>query len=93
MILRSPNRVNRLDESEVAYARQERLKEVQMWSIIREFVLYFIFLSLIFIITYSNHDENSFLQVNHLQKYFINSRQINSDFTKVCFPCFILFDE
>jgi hypothetical protein len=90
LIIRSTNHVNRLDESEVAYARQERLKDVQMWSIIREFVLYFIFLSLIFMITYSNHDQNSFLQVNHLRKYFLNTRQVDMDYTKVCcvFVCF-----
>ncbi len=54
-----------------------------MWSIIREIFIYSCFLSLLYIVTYSNHQSNSFLQVNHLRKYFLNSRQINCDYTKV----------
>ncbi|CAF3982665.1 unnamed protein product [Rotaria sordida] len=75
--------VNRLNENELANARQYRLKEIQMWSIIREFFIYLTFLTLICIIAYSNRDYNSFLQVHHLRKYFLNSRQINYDYTKI----------
>ncbi|CAF1043359.1 unnamed protein product [Rotaria sordida] len=74
---------NRLNENELANARQYRLKEIQMWSIIREFFIYLTFLTLICIIAYSNRDYNSFLQVHHLRKYFLNSRQINYDYTKI----------
>ncbi|CAF0978864.1 unnamed protein product [Rotaria sordida] len=75
--------VNRLNENELANARQYRLKEIQKWSIIREFFIYLTFLTLICIIAYSNRDYNSFLQVHHLRKYFLNSRQINYDYTKI----------
>jgi hypothetical protein len=78
-------RTNRLTKAEVACARQERLREVQMWSIIQEALRYICFLSILCIIIYSNQNSNSFLQVKHLQKYFLNSKQINYDYTKVCF--------
>ena len=78
-------RANRLNKAEVICAREERLKEIKMWSIIREIFIYLCFLSLLYIVTYSNRDSNSFLQVNHLRKYLRNSRQINCDYTKVSF--------
>jgi hypothetical protein len=58
-----------------------------MWLIIRETFMYLCFLSVLCIITYSNQNSNSYLQVNHLQKYFLNTREINCDYTKVSFFC------
>ncbi|UJR08126.1 hypothetical protein I4U23_012402 [Adineta vaga] len=72
-----------LNEGEVTHAREQRLKDLQMWSIIREFIIYFIFLFLICSITYANRDYNSFHEVHHLRKYFYNTRQINNDFTRI----------
>jgi polycystin 1L2 len=82
-IYRSPIRTNRLNEAEVIYARNQRLKEIHMWSIIRETLTYLCFLSFLFIITYSNLNANSFLQVNHLRKYLLNTRQSDLDYTKI----------
>ena len=62
-----------------------------MWSIIREILTYLCFVSLICTITYSNHNLNSYYQVKHLQKYFLNSRQINLDYTKVKIFFFLFF--
>jgi hypothetical protein len=56
-----------------------------MWTIIQEGLIYLAFLSVLFIITYSNENLNSFLQVNHLRKYLLNTRQIDCDYTKVCY--------
>ncbi|CAF1004007.1 unnamed protein product [Adineta steineri] len=75
--------INRLNENEVVYARDQRLKEIQMWAIIREFLIYFIFAILVFIITYSNREQHSFYQVNHLRAYFLNQRQTTADYTKI----------
>ena len=63
-------------------ARDQRLKEIQMWSIIRETLIYLGFLSLLYVVVYSNNQSNSSLQVNHLKKYFLNSRQVDPDYTK-----------
>ncbi|CAF0966370.1 unnamed protein product [Adineta steineri] len=75
--------INRLNENEIANAREERLKEIQMWAIIREFLIYFIFVILVFVITYSNREQHSFFQVNHLRAYFLNQRQTTVDYTKI----------
>ncbi len=80
---RPPIHANHLNKAEVACAREQRLKEIQMWSVIREIFIYFCFLSLLYIVTYSKRQSNSFLPVNHLRKYFLNSRQINYNYTEV----------
>lgn len=69
-ISRSKIPTTRLDETELELARQDRLKEIRMWSVIRETLTYLIFLSLIFAITYSHRTTDTFQQVNHLRKYF-----------------------
>ncbi len=87
-------RANCLNEAELVCARYHRLKQIHMWSIIREIFLYLCFLSLLSVIVYSNRDFNSYLQVKHLRKYFLNSRQMDNDYSKVCnFYGFVLFDK
>ena len=54
-----------------------------MWAIIREFFTYFIFLSLLFLLTYSNVNANAFYQVQHLRDVFHSTRSLDHDFTKV----------
>ena len=54
-----------------------------MWSIIREFFAYFGFLALLFLLAYSNGNVHSFYEVQHLRDVFHNTRQIDSDYTKV----------
>ena len=76
-------RANRLEQGEVTWAREKRLKEIQMWSIVREFFAYLAFLSLLFLLAYSNGNVNAFYQVQHLRYAFHNTRQIDGDFTKV----------
>ncbi|CAF4142851.1 unnamed protein product, partial [Adineta steineri] len=75
--------INRLNENEIAFARNQRLKEIQMWALIREFLIYFIFATLLFLINYSNREQNSFFQVNHLRAYLLNQRQTTVDYTKI----------
>ncbi|CAF0785734.1 unnamed protein product [Adineta steineri] len=75
--------INRLNENEVIYARDQRLKEIQMWAIIREYLIYFIFAILVFVITYSNREQHNFYQVNHLRAYFLNQRQDTANYTNI----------
>ncbi|CAF1353863.1 unnamed protein product [Adineta ricciae] len=63
-------RPKRLTSNEIACARQIRLRELQMWKIIREIIFYICFLSLLSVIVYSNHNENASFQVQHLRKSF-----------------------
>ncbi len=90
-IYRPPVRINRLNEAEVVCARNQRLKQIHMWSIIREILTYLSFLSVAFVLAYLNQNSNSFLQVDHLRKYFLNTRQIDLDYTKVC--CYFLLSQ
>ncbi len=76
-------RVNRLNKAELAHARDQRLKEIQMWSIIREVLTYLCFVWILYVISYANRDGNSFRQVDHLRQFFLNSRQPTNDYTKV----------
>ena len=76
-------RAARLNDGEVAWARTQRLKEIQMWSIFREFSSYFIFLALLFLLAYSNADANASYQVQHLRHAFHNTRRADVDFTQV----------
>ena len=76
-------RANRLDLSEVAWLRERRLKEIEMWAIIRELLIHAAFLSVLFLVTYSNVDPHAFGQVQHLRTIFHNTRQPNHDFTRV----------
>jgi hypothetical protein len=48
--------IYRLTEGEIACARHERVKDVQMWSILREALTYFYFVLLLWVIVYSNRD-------------------------------------
>ncbi|UJR16871.1 hypothetical protein I4U23_003769 [Adineta vaga] len=74
---------NRLCEEQIVIQRDQRMKEIYMWSIIRELLLCLCFLSFLYTITYSIQQSNSFLQVDHLRKYFLNSRQIDCDYIKI----------
>ncbi|UJR07107.1 hypothetical protein I4U23_011395 [Adineta vaga] len=74
---------NRLTEEEVIWARDQRVKELEMWSIIREILVYLCFLALLYLVLYSREQTDLSLQVNHLRKYFLNSRQNDNDYTKI----------
>ena len=80
---RSFIRVKRLDDNEVINARNYRLKYLQMWSILREISIYLSFLAMLYVVSYSNRDPNAYLEVEHLRKLFLNSRQIDRSYTKV----------
>ena len=54
-----------------------------MWTIIREFLTYAVFIVLISLITFSNHGQDSFHQIKHLQKYLFNTRQTENDYKQV----------
>ncbi|CAF4193018.1 unnamed protein product, partial [Adineta steineri] len=77
-LYRSPIRANRLNKGEITFARDQRLKEIYMWSILREVFIYSCFILLLCIVTYSNHHPNASLQVNHLRNYFLDS-----DYTQI----------
>jgi hypothetical protein len=54
-----------------------------MREIINEVLIYLCYLTMIYLVTYSSMNANSFDQVDHLRKFFLNSRQIDGDYMKV----------
>ena len=80
---RPRTRINCLTEGQTAHARSIRIQEIHMWSIIRQAFIYVMFFSVLCVLTYSNRNLNSFLQVNHLHRYFTNSRQMDANFITV----------
>ena len=82
-VSRAQPRARRLNEGELAWARDQRLKELRMWSIIREVATYFGCLVVLYLATYSNLNGYSFQQMQHLKIFFLNTRQASADFTQV----------
>jgi hypothetical protein len=76
-------RVTRLNDAEVAAAREERRKEIQMWALIREASTYVCFLLLLILLIYPNRHGHFHEQVNHLRRYFLNARPSDSAYTQV----------
>ncbi|UJR17607.1 hypothetical protein I4U23_004503, partial [Adineta vaga] len=73
----------RLRGKELDEARQLRLNEIKTWISLREFFVYFCFLSMLYVLTYSNQNQNAFLQVKHLQNYFFNEGDLYYDYTNI----------
>jgi hypothetical protein len=72
-----------LSDHEIAWARDQRLKQIRMWSIIREVIAYLAFLVLLYLSTYSNLNENAFFEVKHLRQFFLQPNRYGRDFTQV----------
>ncbi|CAF1178747.1 unnamed protein product [Adineta steineri] len=72
-----------LSEGEIAYARQKRLNEIKMWEIIKEILAYGTFLWMLYLVSYSNRDPNSFYLMQHLQSDFLNVNSATEDFTQI----------
>ena len=84
-ISRSASKIRRLSDHEIAWARDQRLKQIRMWSIIREVAAYLVFVVLLYLSTYSNLNENSFYEVKHLRQFFLQPNPYGPDFTQVRF--------
>ena len=85
-------RIDRLNQAQVAAARHQRLKEVQMWSFIREASMYICFITVLSVLVYTSRRPDSYLQVDHFRNYFLNTRQPDLDYTQVCFFIIYSFD-
>lgn len=52
-------------------ARQKRLKEIQMSTILREIFAYFLFLGVLILVAYGNRDPNAYLLRKSLMEQFV----------------------
>ncbi|KAK8728348.1 hypothetical protein OTU49_009244 [Cherax quadricarinatus] len=76
---------NMVSEEALSKLRQARLKELEMWSMLKEVISYTFFLWIFLIITYSNRDRNEYLLHENLRKAFIHEGR-DMDFTQVNTP-------
>lgn len=67
-------------------ARQVRLKEIQMWAVVRELVFYSFFLWILMIISYRNRSELMYRYKNSMEQVFIVTNDTNHWFMKVNVP-------
>jgi hypothetical protein len=72
-----------LTQGELEYARDRRLKEIKMWEILREFLAYASFLWVLYVVSYSNRDPNSYYLMQHLREDLLNLNNATNDFTQV----------
>ncbi|BFZ03248.1 hypothetical protein BsWGS_06287 [Bradybaena similaris] len=63
--------------------REKRLKEIKMWEIIREVIVYSFFLWLLMVISYRQMGASNFLYKNTMYKVFINNKNTDIDFNAI----------
>ncbi|XP_041364433.1 uncharacterized protein LOC121379847 [Gigantopelta aegis] len=71
------------ERAELERAREERMKEIKMWDIIREITLYSFFLWILMVISYRQRSSNSFFYKDSIEKLFINNKDMKMSFMKI----------
>ncbi|XP_071129607.1 polycystin family receptor for egg jelly-like isoform X3 [Mytilus edulis] len=66
----------------VEKARQVRLQEIKMWSVVRELVFYSFFLWILMVISYRNRSELMYTYKNSMEQVFIVTNDTNHWFMK-----------
>ena len=63
-----------------------------MWKYIGKVLLDLVFVIVLYLVSYTNRDSNAGLQVNHLRRFFLNTRSLSANFPGVC-RCFYLYEK
>ena len=71
------------DSRSLKVAREQRLKEIQMWSIIREILFYAFFLWILMVISYRSVSTYSFSYKDTMKNVFIRTNDTKKAFSKV----------
>ncbi|XP_071550461.1 LOW QUALITY PROTEIN: polycystin-1-like protein 2 [Panulirus ornatus] len=73
-----------IDERALQTLRKTRQREVKMYSIFKEIVIYTLFMWIVLILSHGNRDPNAFFLQRTLREAFLNEgARDNTDFTKV----------
>jgi hypothetical protein len=64
-----------------------------MCQLIRQIWVRIIFVTILYMVSYTNRNSNAILQVHHLREFFLNKHHPAQKFSKVCFCFFILKEE
>ena len=72
------------DTSSLEAARELRMKEMQMEAILKEVLVYFFFVLVLFFLSYQNRDLNSFPYAQNIKNIFFGSFSVclYNNFTK-----------
>lgn len=72
-----------LSSEAIAIAREERLRQMKMWSFIHRLLFYSVLLSLVTVIVFFGREEQTYHQVDHLKKYFLNNKRSEVRYAQV----------
>lgn len=78
-VLRQPLHIEPPAPEEVAKAREIRLNEMKMHTVLREIIFYFLFLALIILVASNNRDSRSF----HVKDAIVKILTVDHNLTKV----------
>lgn len=79
------------DRRELEAARDRRMKEIQMWSVVREVIIYSFFLWILMLISYRTSNSNTFLYKDTMERIFITNVDTDVDFSSVRQTCRVTF--
>ena len=71
-----------LKENEVDEIKEYRLREIQMWETFREIFSYLMFLWILYVVSYSNLNLNTYKYQQNMKDMFV-SKDLKFDFTSV----------
>ena len=70
-------------EEQLEQIRTRRLKEVRMWSVIREILSYCIFIMILLVLSHRNRGPDNFWYKDTMYRTFISSTDTDVNFEKV----------
>jgi hypothetical protein len=54
-----------------------------MWKLVRKMFVNIVFVTVLYIVRYTNRDSNAIVQVQHLKYFFLNTYNSTNHFTKI----------
>ena len=74
--------LNPLKEDRVDELRENRLIEIKIWNLVRETIFYFMFIWVLYVVSYSNLNVNTFRYQENMINMFV-SPKLKYDFSRV----------
>ena len=71
------------NQEELEIAKTKRLKEIQMWVVIREIVIYSFFLWILLFVAFRQMNSETFLYKDTMERVYIKNNETDVDFSKV----------
>ena len=81
-----------IDMESLEKAREARMMEIKMETLLREIAIYIIFVLVLFFLSYQQRDSNSYQMAENLKSFFDNGFTSVSIFSSFFSKCLILFE-